>query len=542
MIGQTIVGDRGMKIVRVLGTPESAFIMGGSQHGKQLSLSEAEMAIADHLRKHLGLEEMGEMPPVLKTSELSCSHCRMKANLRCSVCRTCYCSRCCQKKAWLRHVFVCRIAGRPNDVDRLRYFTKATLPKKILEETVLKWLFADADFCRNFGFSLCYTPVEVARLTFIYHLLAFSLSARDLQNAIDAKALRIAMIDFVVLSQQRDVDSDPSPEAIAVRVYFHWFRKEFSARMELPDGNKYFTYLETSLNISIQQFAEGKNNDQESPTGSPSLRTAAFCVTGLYATLWRPFNNIPDVYSDLWFQFGFCFCKSTEESNSLSEAYLDLVNRGTSLQDIAVATQDSSLLELMRLGGVDVSILAQYGIEPGMPDTEEIGIYRFMAEVAHALSGYHCMCTKPSCAQRSQHETLCRESEGEYGFHGGNTWERWQLLNFYAYLFESPGFDPRKMQEARRHDDNKALEDYIETLVPDFKKKVGNFLLADAMFPKLRSRTSFSPFRPYCLSIVHSCATSDGLDLCGPALANHIRRAFKTDEEGGASVEEKSLD
>lgn len=79
--------------------------------------------------------------------------------------------------------------------------------------------------------------------------------------------------------------------------------------------------------------------------------------------------------------------------------------------------------------------------------------------------------------------SIQQESEGDYGFHGANAWERWQLLNFYSHVFAHRDFDARKMQEAKRNTLNpEALDKYLESLVPDFHRKIGNIYLADGMF------------------------------------------------------------
>jgi hypothetical protein len=44
---------------------------------------------------------------------------------------------------------------------------------------------------------------------------------------------------------------------------------------------------------------------------------------------------------------------------------------------------------------------------------------------------------------------LDSEFDITYGFHLANNWERWQLLNFYVYLFKLLGFDPGAMGEAK---------------------------------------------------------------------------------------------
>jgi hypothetical protein len=165
----------------------------------------------------------------------------------------------------------------------------------------------------------------------------------------------------------------------------------------------------------------------------------------------------------------------------------------------------------MQSKGIDIT---PFGASLKKPSVDEFGIYRLMAEVKHALSGHYCRCFIRACQHHSKHEThLSKESEGDYGFHGVNPWERWQLLNFYSDIFAHPNFDAQKMQDARRNDDAEALERYLDTLVPNCRNKIRNVYLADGLFPKFRAKLIFRDgLRPPCLCVVHSTLTSEGLD------------------------------
>ncbi|KAK5214942.1 hypothetical protein LTR96_011629, partial [Exophiala xenobiotica] len=237
-------------------------------------------------------------------------------------------------------------------------------------------------------------------------------------------------------------------------------------------------------------------------------------VASLYTVLLRDFNNIPDAYSAEWIEFGFCYCVSITQREALAAAYLKLAENGTPLNQIASAWDTSSLRHLMESQGIDISLLVSDTIWSQQPSVDEFGIYRLMTEVKHALSGYHCPCFWSACQSHSKYETLLsKESEVDYGFHGVNTWERWQLLNFYSYVFTHPEFDAHKMQEAKRSLNLEALDEYLDSLVPGFRRKIGNEVLADAMFPKLRARATLPRGRPPCDCIIHSTFVSEGLDL-----------------------------
>lgn len=167
----------------------------------------------------------------------------------------------------------------------------------------------------------------------------------------------------------------------------------------------------------------------------------------------------------------------------------------------------------MKSQRIDISILESAGIDFQPPPMDDFGIYRFIGEVRHALSGHYCPCFRSACQIHSKYETLLsKETEGDYGFHGANTWERWQLLNFYAHVFSHPAFDPRKMQDARRDANPEALENYLNTLVPNFRRKIGHWFLADGLFPKLKNRIRFPHGRPQCDCIIHTTLVPRGLD------------------------------
>jgi hypothetical protein len=72
---------------------------------------------------------------------------------------------------------------------------------------------------------------------------------------------------------------------------------------------------------------------------------------------------------------------------------------------------------------------------------------RLMSEASHSLGGCSiCSCIAAVCLFHTNYESfLCRESEGNYGFHAVSTWERWQLLTIYGHLFALPDFDAREM-------------------------------------------------------------------------------------------------
>jgi hypothetical protein len=68
------------------------------------------------------------------------------------------------------------------------------------------------------------------------------------------------------------------------------------------------------------------------------------------------------------------------------------------------------------------------------------------------------------------------------------------------------------MQEAKRHSDRDKLNQYLESLVPGFQKKIGNRVLGDAMFPKLKACVRFPHSRPECCCVMHNTIAPEGLN------------------------------
>jgi hypothetical protein len=290
-----------------------------------------------------------------------------------------------------------------------------------------------------------------------------------------------------------------------------WFleRRASSLGFEIPNWEGEYVYQTWGVLVAEDTFSLPSSAEDPTP-----LSPAESTVLTLYTHLFKSFNNIPDMYSSEWINFGFCFCRDKDQRRSLANMYIKLAKSGTSLNEIAQAWQSSSLPHLMQAKGIDLAFIEANGIGFQRPDANEFGIYRLIAEVTHTVSGRFCDCFRPKVGDcHPKHEThLSRESDGDYGFHGTNAWERWKLLNFYSHVFQHPSFNAYRMQQAKRHSDPEALEAYLNSLVPNFRRKIGNTYLADAMFPKLRGRIQFPNGRPHCYCIVHDVSTSEGLN------------------------------
>jgi hypothetical protein len=116
-----------------------------------------------------------------------------------------------------------------------------------------------------------------------------------------------------------------------------------------------------------------------------------------------------------------------------AKLYLQFVESGASIDD---AYESGSLSVLMKSRGLDLLFFEANRILFHYPNREERGIYHLIAEVNHTLSGHFCNCVMSKSYCHPKFEThLSRESGGDYEFHGTNTWERWQLPNFYKHVF-----------------------------------------------------------------------------------------------------------
>lgn len=70
----------------------------------------------------------------------------------------------------------------------------------------------------------------------------------------------------------------------------------------------------------------------------------------------------------------------------------------------------------------------------------------------------------------------------EYGFHGTNAWEQWQLLLFYRRVFQHRDFDVQRIRWAKRGGSQETLDISLESLAPGLRNKLWNRYLSDAKF------------------------------------------------------------
>lgn len=366
-------------------------------------------------------------------------------------------------------------------------------------------LFSDDHLCRTFGFVHCLSFDDLQNLLCLYsHFLRMFKSAIGPLMRDEGSLGKFMEVWATLVNHEADKHSFGNCFCI------QWFLQQRTTGFEIPDWDCQYTYQGIGLRKAEHNFSIPPADDDPE-----ALSPGEGALMSLYSQLFRPFNNVPDVYSAEWANFGFCYCTNWDQRKRLANAYLELAQSGVSLDEIAQAWPRASLLKLMESKGIKVSYLKAHGIIPQRPNKDDFSIYRLIAEVSHTVSGRFCFCFRPKkhCWNHLENEThLSRESDADYGFHGTNPWERWQLLVFYNHVFRHPSFNAQKMQEAKRDQDVKALEQYLDSLVPNYSMKIGNMYLADAMFPKIRGRLEFPNGRPHCFCILHSTVISEGLD------------------------------
>ncbi|KAL4942773.1 hypothetical protein BDV06DRAFT_235213 [Aspergillus oleicola] len=223
------------------------------------------------------------------------------------------------------------------------------------------------------------------------------------------------------------------------------------------------------------------------------LNQTEFEVFNLFATIQPAVWRHPGTDSSAWTNFGFCYCRTFKQREELCQKYRSLVASGTTFGEFVSAYETSTLENLMVARGVDISSLLQQGIKLTKPHGSEYAVFRLMLSVDHALSGRYCSCFRVHEGRKCHwyFEThIDIECDNAYGFHLTNSWERWQLLNFYKHLFSLPGFDARDMAKATIRPERDSLERYLNTLVPDMRKKIMDLdRVSTALFPILTSRT-----------------------------------------------------
>jgi hypothetical protein len=507
--------------------PGYAILMGGPERRGVafLPIEEAEISKINHERRTFALEKMGEMPPTESLSRKLCRYCHQVAIYKCSACWTHYCSKACQRRHWMHHVFTCRVPRRPNDADFLKRAVRIATrdvnanDQEGLNKAMLH-LLADDHTCSSFGFNNCKTALEVLDLTCLYDTMISKIrqAVRVLQKHLEAGSLRKFVEQFCQLERHlaQITDSDECPCVT-------WFLDCLSPESFIIPNRDKATYDIWIIAMADTVEALGLKHRLEN---GYKLNETQSDVFSLYLAIQPNTRLIPDIYSSSWLKFGFCYCRSFSQRAELARQYLQLALSSATFDDIVAAYETSNLAGLMRTHGIDISELEIQGIRLHRPPPCEYSVYRLMIGVEHALSGRFCSCFRvhAGCDCHAYYEThIDRESDTNFGFHLTSSWERWQILNFYKHLFHLPDFDPRCMADATEDLNPGKLETYLDTLVPDMRRKISDRTRTNIMFPRLRDRLRGRTPEGQDITHFHLPCDCKEHDVIGPSGISHLR-------------------
>lgn len=142
-------------------------------------------------------------------------------------------------------------------------------------------------------------------------------------------------------------------------------------------------------------------------------------------------------------------------------------------------------------------------VRPLRTSRRSTGSWRAWSMRSRADTARASGCARVENATDTLRHTSTQEADAGYGFHLTNSWERWQLLNFYKHVFGLRDFDPEAMAAAKESGERGGLERYLDTLVPDARRKLRDRKRADhLLFPtldgRLAVRTVIGEDIPHC--------------------------------------------
>lgn len=473
--------------------PGYATLLGkAAEEGNALvPINKAELIKINHDRGASGWEALyGEMLPTKYIDRNPCRRCGCVSRFRCPACWTFYCSAYCKRRNWAVHVFRCRTPDRPNDVDFLRLVIRR-VGRELKSENeerrhnAIIYLLADDHICKTFGFNNCQSKQEITNLVCIYDTMLSRVrqAVKSLQRCLETGKLGEFMVQFCQseLFSTVVINRKECP-------CLTWLLERQRTKPLLISNTNMTTYeiFLVAVARTLESFDLAKRYKDNF-----KLNVWQQDVFNLYVVIQPNIWLLPDIFSSSWIKFGFCYCKSFQQQTQLALKYRALVSYGANFDDIVDAYKTSRLADLMRMYGIDMSELGSQGVRLHEPPPCEYSIFRLMIGVEHALSGRFCGCFSVNQDRHchSYSEThFDRESDTNFGFHLTNSWEKWQLLNFYKHLFSLSGFDPRCMAEAADHSDRKRLEAYINTLIPDMRRKLYDKIRANLWYPRLEDR------------------------------------------------------
>jgi hypothetical protein len=483
------VFDNAILSFPVSNKPGRISVQQGGQ-GREMSIEEADTFKDNFERKKL-------LPNLRRMEIRRRCHwqaCKVAPGFRCKACRASYCSRSCQRLDWHRHVFICTVRGRPNLADSLVYLIRESLYCQNTEgesRSRRKQLLNDIDLSEAFGFNDCATLADFNNLFCLYRhwISKRKVSAIRFQEWVRSGKVKRRIKDQISLMKE---------DTCHCHRWFVTFNGGFKDRPSNMAAYVAHGFVRT-LNFIRETDEEDDEIDDKPP--SPAERL----VFWLYSVLLKDFDNIPDENCPEWLNFGFCFCWNEEWKCKMAHAYLELARRAP-IAEIARFWEDNRYqLDCLFLAkGINISQFLKAGISFGRPSHDDLGIYRLMVEVRHFHRGIYCACAQfngCSCKQFPE-SRLSPETVMDYGFHLLSPWERWQMVQLYAEIFAAKGFNVREMLAARRSEDGRALQRYVERMVD--VRKYHNKYKAGGLFPDLRGKLiRETSVLPQCYCICH---------------------------------------
>ncbi|KAH0282463.1 hypothetical protein KCU62_g9701, partial [Aureobasidium sp. EXF-3399] len=346
-------------------------------------------------------------------------------------------------------------------------------------------VLSDDHICSTFGFNYCSDALEVINLICIY--AAVFTKVRYVVRVLQLHLQKGSLSKFLVQYCERE-RHDIQISGTTEYAYITWFLEHWDPEVRVIPNILKTTYdiwdVAAASAVKTLGLADWFGNRLH-------LDTSQTDVLDLYLSIQPSIGLIPDSTSSSWIKFGFCYCKSFSQRKELAQKYLTLALSQATFDDIVSAYEASCLGDLMRAHSIDISHLENQGVRLYRPPPREYSIYRLMIEVEHALSGRFCSCFRLREGRdcHAYYEThIDLESAVTFGFHQANSWERWQLLNFYKHLFQSPSFNAQLMAKATEDPDLGSLEDYFDSVVPDMRMKLWDKHRANILFPRLRDR------------------------------------------------------
>jgi hypothetical protein len=317
-----LVMEDALLVVRDYSRPGYASVTGGNIGEKPRMMT---LGAAEHYKARYDEKKILPSYPRCGKSR-RCHKCKATSTLRCSSCRTYYCSAVCQRREWRRHVFVCNIPQRPNQADNFillvrRYLRVPPGARTFQTSEFRKRLYLDDDLCQLFGFNNCVDSVDFTNLTCLYRQLMWG-------TTISARRLQYVALNGLIEENFRAiiVASKGSGTECHCHIWFETVTSKGNSFLESKSTAPRYAHVDLGIVTTLNKFPN-----------RPDTKTRAMrLVLQLYTMLFRDFDNIPDESNSAWIHFGFCQCRSDNMKKRMADNYKKLADVA-SLQVIATA-------------------------------------------------------------------------------------------------------------------------------------------------------------------------------------------------------------